>query len=481
MQTIAARAGLALALLSPWPVARGLEDGPTAPGSGATPPNIIFIMADDLGWGDLGCYGQQAMKTPNLDRLAAEGTRFTQAYAGSTVCAPSRCVLMTGYHTGHARIRGNARDPLEPGDVTVAEALKAAGYDTALVGKWGLGEAGSTGVPNKQGFDHFFGYLNQQHAHNFYPDFLWRQEGRVGLPGNVIGPDEGVSVGRQTYSHDLFADEAIAWVREHRDGPFFLYLALTIPHANNEGSRATGNGMEVPDLGEFADEDWPEAQKGMAAMVSRMDGDVARLMATLEELGIDENTIVFFTSDNGPHREGGKGFDPDFFDSNGPLRGIKRDLYEGGIRVPMIVRWPGRVPAGAVSDQIWAFWDVPPTLAELAGPEATAALPGDLDGRSMVPALIGPEAAGRPQQDHEALYWEFHEGKASKQAARMGRWKGVRLSPDGPLELYDLEEDVDESDDVASEHADVVGRIEAYLDAARSESEAWPLRYASGR
>jgi arylsulfatase A-like enzyme len=282
MQTIAARAGLALALLSPWPVARGLEDGPTAPGSGATPPNIIFIMADDLGWGDLGCYGQQAMKTPNLDRLAAEGTRFTQAYAGSTVCAPSRCVLMTGYHTGHARIRGNARDPLEPGDVTVAEALKAAGYDTALVGKWGLGEAGSTGVPNKQGFDHFFGYLNQQHAHNFYPDFLWRQEGRVGLPGNVIGPDEGVSVGRQTYSHDLFADEAIAWVREHRDGPFFLYLALTIPHANNEGSRATGNGMEVPDLGEFADEDWPEAQKGMAAMVSRMDGDVARLMATLD-------------------------------------------------------------------------------------------------------------------------------------------------------------------------------------------------------
>ena len=444
-------------------------------------PNIIFIMADDLGWGDLGSYGQRrGLRTPNLDRLAAEGTRFTQVYAGSTVCAPSRCVLMTGYHTGHARIRGNARDPLEPEDVTVAEALKAAGYDTALVGKWGLGEAGSTGVPNKQGFDYFFGYLNQGHAHNFYPDYLWRQQERVEIPGNVIGPDEGVSVERRTYSHDLFADEAIAWVEEHRDGPFFLYLALTIPHANNEGSRATGNGMEVPDLGEFAGRDWPETEKGKAAMIARMDADVGRLMARLDELGIDDDTIVFFTSDNGPHREGGKGFDPEFFDSNGPLRGIKRDLYEGGIRVPMIVRWPGHVPAGEASDQVWAFWDVPPTLAELAGSGATDALPDDIDGISMLPALIGPEAAGRSQEDHESLYWEFHEGRASKQAVRMGRWKGVRLSPDGPLELYDLETDLGEETNRADEHPEVVDRIETYLEGARTESAAWPLRGASG-
>lgn len=299
------------------------------------------------------------------------------------------------------------------------------------------------------------------------------------LPGNVIGPDEGVAIKRETYSHDLFAEDALSWVKQHRDGPFFLYLSLTIPHANNEGSRSTGNGMEVPDLGPFASKDWPETEKGKAAMIARMDGDIGRLMALLKELGIDDDTIVFFTSDNGPHREGGKDFDPNFFDSNGPLRGIKRDLYEGGIRVPMIVRWPGHVPAGAESDQIWAFWDVPPTLAELAG--VTEALPEEIDGISMVPALIGPEAAGRPQENHEFLYWEFHEGRASKQAVRMGKWKGVRLSPDGPLELFDLDADLGESVDVASEQPDVVATIEAYLKTARSESPAWPLRGTSER
>ncbi|RUL88315.1 arylsulfatase [Tautonia sociabilis] len=471
MRTIASRIALALLLACPGPVARSAGDGPEP-----KPPNVVFILADDLGWGDLGCYGQQTLRTPNLDRLAAEGMRFTQVYAGSTVCAPSRCVLMTGYHTGHARIRGNARDPLLPEDVTVAEALKAAGYHTALIGKWGLGEDGSTGVPNRQGFDDFFGYLNQGLAHNSYPDFLWRQEERVEIPGNVIGPEKNVAVERGTYSHDLFVEEALAWVDRHRDGPFFLYLALTIPHANNEASRATGNGMEVPDLGAFAEEDWPETEKGKAAMIARMDADIGRLMAKLDELGIDDDTIVFFTSDNGPHREGGRDFDPEFFDSNGPLRGIKRDLYEGGIRVPMLVRWPGHIPAGAVSDQVWAFWDVPPTLAELAGPEAVAALPDDLDGLSVVPSLIGPEAAGRTQEEHEFLYWEFHEGRASKQAVRMGRWKGVRLAPDGPLELYDLETDLGEEKDQAAEHPEIVARIEAYLSIARTESPAWPLR-----
>ncbi|WP_152052131.1 arylsulfatase [Tautonia marina] len=442
------------------------------------PPNIIFIMADDLGYGDLGSYGQKTIPTPNLDRLAAEGTRFTQVYAGSTVCAPSRCVLMTGYHSGHARVRGNDRVPLLPEDVTVAEALKAAGYQTALIGKWGLGEPDSTGVPNKQGFDHFFGYLNQKHAHNYYPDHLWRQEERVEIPENVIGPDDGVAIERVTYSHDLFAEEALDWVKQHRDGPFFLYLALTIPHANNEGSRATGDGMEVPDYGSFAEKDWPNPIKGQAAMIARMDRDIGRLMTSLDDLGIDDDTIIFFTSDNGPHREGGPAYSPDFFDSNGPLRGIKRDLYEGGIRVPMIVRWPGHVPAGAVSDQIWAFWDVPPTLAELAGASALAVLPDDIDGISMVPALLGPEAAGREQEDHKFLYWEFHEGRASKQAARMGDWKGVRLSPDGPLELYDLANDLGETTDVAADHPKIVAAITQYLDTERTESEVWPLRYA---
>ncbi len=447
----------------------------TATGSSRhEPPNIIFIMADDLGYGDLGCYGQKEIATPNIDRLAAEGTRFTQCYAGSTVCAPSRCVLMTGYHTGHALIRGNARDPLRPEDITVAEALKEAGYATALTGKWGLGEEGSTGVPNKQGFDYFYGYLNQRHAHNYYPDFLIQQETRVTLPGNLIGPDEGVAVQRVTYSHDLIMEEALGWLDQHHQGPFFLYLPITIPHANNEGSRATGNGMEIPDYGIYDEKDWPETEKGKAAMIAKMDADVGRLMGKLVTLGIDNNTIVFFTSDNGPHREGGKGFDPEFFNSSGPLRGIKRDLYEGGIRVPMIVRWPGHVPSGEVDDQIWAFWDVPPTLCELAG--VPDAMPDDLDGISMVPSLLDPSLTDRSQEDHEFLYWEFHEGRASKQAARMGNWKGVRLAPSGPLELYDLSTDIGETTDVAEEHPKIVAKLTKYLDTERTDSEAWPLR-----
>jgi len=439
-------------------------------------PNIIYIMADDLGYGDLGCYGQEEIRTPEIDRLAEQGTKFTQVYAGSTVCAPSRCVLMTGYHTGHCRVRGNARVPLEPEDLTIAEVLRDAGYRTALVGKWGLGEPGTTGIPNKQGFDHFFGYLNQKHAHNYYPEYLYRQEEKVRLPGNRIGSEPGVAVERVTYSHDVMMEEALEWVEARNDEPFFLYLALTIPHANNEGSRATGNGMEVPDLGPYADRDWPETEKGKAAMITRMDSDIGRLLDLLDALELADDTIVFFTSDNGPHHEGGEDFDPDFFNSRGPLLGIKRDLYEGGIRVPMIVRWPGHVEAGGVSDQVWTFWDVPPTLAELAGAPDDA-LPEDVDGISVVPALIGEDVAGRPQEDHEFLYWEFHEGPASKQAARMGDWKGVRLSPDDPLELYDLSEDIGETNDVAEDHPEVVSAITRYLDTERTESEHWPLRH----
>lgn len=430
-------------------------------------PSIIFIIADDLGYGDLGCYGQQVIRTPNLDRMAAEGMRFTQCYAGSTVCAPSRCALMLGQHTGHCLIRGNDRLPLRPQDVTVAEVLKAAGYTTALIGKWGLGEPETTGHPLRQGFDYFFGYTDQTHAHNYYPEFLWRNTDRVVLKNEVApqwqGRLPGVAVRRVEYSHDLFVADALRFVEENRDKPFFLYLAITIPHANNEAGK---EGMEVPDLGEFADKDWPAPEKGKAAMIARMDRDIGTLLAKLKQLGIDERTAVFFTSDNGPHREGG--VDPTFFRSSGELRGIKRDLYEGGIRVPMIVRWPEKIKPG-VSDHVWAFWDFLPTAAELAG--AAAPAPPQIDGISVVPTLLG-----RPgQAQHEFLYWEFHEG-ASKQAVRMGDWKAVRLSPEAPLQLYRLDEDLGEKKDIAAEHPEVVAKIETYLKTARTESEHWPLR-----
>ncbi|MCH8047131.1 MAG: sulfatase-like hydrolase/transferase, partial [Planctomycetes bacterium] len=273
-------------------------------------PNIVFIMADDLGYGDLGCYGQKQIKTPNIDRLAAEGMKFTNCYAGSTVCAPSRCVLMTGLHTGHCFIRGNGKDNLRPSDVTVAEVLKDAGYTTALCGKWGLGHEGSTGLPTRQGFDYFYGYLDQHHAHNYYPSFLVRNEKRVKLRNVVPGEGkwgQGVATKKIDYSHDLIVEEALAFIDRRKDKPFFLYLALTIPHANNEAGR---RGMEVPSYGQYADKDWPEPQKGIAAMISLMDRDIGRLMARLKQHGIDDDTIVMFTSDNGPHRQGGN--NPDF-------------------------------------------------------------------------------------------------------------------------------------------------------------------------
>ena len=433
-------------------------------------PNIIYILADDLGWGDLGCYGQERIATPNIDRLAAGGMRFTDHYAGSTVCAPSRCTLLTGLHTGHCRIRGNARLALEPGDVTVAEVLGSAGYTTALIGKWGLGEEASTGVPNRQGFDYFFGYLNQRHAHNYYPEFLFRNEERVRLENKVSKPGkygEGVAEEKVEYSHDLFADEALRFVETNREEPFFLYLALTIPHANNE---ARHKGMEVPSHEPYTNEDWPDAQKGHAAMITRMDTDIGRLLDKLEALGIDKETLVLFSSDNGPHREGGA--DPDFFDSNGPLRGIKRDLYEGGIRVPFVARWPGVIAPGSVSGHLSAFWDVLPTLAEVAG----ARPPEGLDGISFFPALRGRDAE---QKSHDFLYWEFHE-RGSKQAVRLGDWKGVRFVNDDRFELYDLKEDLSESADLTDAHAEVVAKMATILATSRTENEHWPLKKKQG-
>lgn len=438
--------------------------GRSAGKSSVKKPNIIFILADDLGYCDLGCFGQRRIKTPNLDKMAEQGMRLTQHYAGSTVCAPSRCVLMTGLHTGHCLVRGNARVPLRPSDVTVAELLKQAGYATGIVGKWGLGEPDSTGIPNRQGFDYWFGYLNQRHAHNYYPTYLWRNEEKVQLKNEDVNPPDGVATKKVEYSHDLFAKEALSFVERSKDNPFFLYLAFTIPHANNE---AGNKGMEVPDYGIYAEKDWPEPQKGHAAMITRMDGDIGKLFAKLKEFGIDDNTFVFFSSDNGPHREGGN--NPDFNDSNGPLRGIKRDLYEGGIRVPTLARWPGKIKAGSETDHISGFWDFLPTCADLAGFKT----PKDIDGISMLPALLGkPEK----QKKHKFLYWEFHE-QGKKQAVRMGDWKGVRLNankkPDGPIELYNLKPDIGEKNDIADKHPDIVAKIEGYMKTARVPSKDW--------
>lgn len=442
--------------------------------SAAAQPNILLIVADDLGYGDLGSYGQKNIQTPVLDRLAGEGMRFTNHYAGSTVCAPSRSALMTGLHTGHGPVRGNreiepmGQHPLAEEILTVAEVLKSAGYRTGLIGKWGLGGPGSSGEPNRQGFDYFFGYLCQRHAHNYYPEFLFRNTERVPLDNVLAEPKRddgaGVALKRGEYSHDLIAAEALAFVDRNKDRPFFLAHTVTIPHANNEGR---DKGMEVPDHGVYADKDWPEPQKAHAAMITLLDRDIGRLLERLEEHGIADNTLVLFSSDNGPHSEGGN--DPEFNDSNGPLRGIKRDLYEGGIRVPLIARWPGHVPAGTVSDHVSAFWDLLPTFAELAGAE----VPPGLDGISMAPALMGDAAS---QGTHDFLYWEFHEGAASKQAVRMGDWKAVRLSPGKPLELYNLAEDIGEENDVAGDHPEIVKQIEEYLKTARTESEHWPLR-----
>jgi arylsulfatase A-like enzyme len=434
----------------------------TAPGQ-ERKPNIVFIHADDLGWGDLSCTGQKKFATPNLDRMAAEGARFTQYYSGSTVCAPSRCALMTGFHMGHAWIRGNGDIPLRESDVTVGRVLKSAGYATAAMGKWGLGTVDTTGLPGRQGFDEHFGFLTHQHPHRQYTDHLFRN-------------GEKVAVSDKDWANDLVTQASFEFVRKNKDRPFFLYLAYANPHAelrvpDDSLAEFKGKFPETPFVNRGADEhpsrgyrSQPTPKAAFAAMVTRMDRDVGRLFGLLKELGIDEETAVFFSSDNGPHKEGGA--DPAFFESSGPLRGIKRDLYEGGIRVPMLVRWPGQVKAGTVSDQVWAHWDFLPTAAEMAGVKP----PDGIDGLSMLPAL-----RGKPQKGHEYLYWEFFE-RGFQQAIRAGDWKGVRLGVDQPLELYDLRADVGEKNNVASKHPEVVARLEGFLKSARVDSERWPVR-----
>lgn len=447
-------------------------------------PNIIFVMADDLGYGDLGCYGQQLIKTPRLDRMAREGMLFTQFYAGCTVCAPSRSVLMTGLHMGHTHVRGNSAGPIQSlrvDDVTVAEVLKGAGYATSLCGKWGLGDdlPNNTGLPNDQGFDHFYGYLNQVHAHNYYPEFLWKNKTRVPLanvveknpprPGRFQG---GYATKRVDYSHDLIAEEALDFIRQNASNPFFLYMALTIPHANNEGTRGTGNGQEVPDYGSYADEPWSDQDKGQAAMISRMDRDIGRVFDLLQELEIDEHTVVMFTSDNGHHDEGGH--DTERFDPNGPLRGMKRDLYEGGIRVPLIVRWPGKTPAGTISNHIGYFGDLMATAAELAGTRS----PEGLDSISFVPEITGRSTE---QASHPYLYWEFYE-RGGKQAIRRGRWKAVRMPMfTGKTELFDLSNDLGEANDLAQQHPSLVTELESLMTEAHTPHPNWEPRGNAGK
>jgi arylsulfatase A-like enzyme len=440
-------------------------------------PNLIFILADDLGYGELGCYGQKVIQTPALDAMAHEGLRFTQFYAGATVCAPSRSVLMTGQHHGRTRVRGNAGETnpeaqaLRPDDVTVAKVLKQAGYRTALVGKWGLGDEGAaaSGLPRRQGFDRFFGFLNQTHAHNHYPDFLWRNEERVALTNEVtlVGRNHGgYATDAKEYADDLFAEEALKFVRESRETPFFLFWSMVVPHANNERARALGDGTEVPDLGRYAAESWPAQDKGHAAMVTRMDGYVGRLLAELRKLGLDQRTLVIFTSDNGPHNE--SRHDLKRFTPSGPFTGIKRSLNEGGIRVPCIAWWPGTIHPERSTGHVAYFGDWMATAATLAG----TSVPDSRDSISFVPTLTN---TGEPQSNHEFLYWEFHEGGFSQAALYQGRWKGIRLrDPSGPVAIYDLENDPTESRDCTTEHPELASKLTNYLANARSDSPDWP-------
>lgn len=420
-------------------------------------PNVIIILADDLGRGDLGSYGQTKIQTPSLDRMAREGMRFTQAYSGSAVCAPSRSCLLTGQHTGHTPIRANPESAprwdrktlgdvaLPEGTPTLATSAKAAGYATACIGKWGLGRPPTSGDPLKQGFDYHYGYLGHVEAHSYYPEFLWRNNQKVPLP-------------QGDYSHDVIWADALRWVRERGDAPFFLFLTPTIPHAK----------LNPPSLEPYADKDWSDADKAYAAMVTRLDKDVGRLLDLLREMKIDQNTLVLFTSDNGTHTVGRKA---DALQSSGPLRGVKRDLYEGGIRVPLLAWWPGVIEKGATSDLVTANWDLFPTFTDLIG----VAPPANADGISIRAAL---ESRPKDQKTHPYLYWEFYE-QGGKQAVRMGRYKGVRLNvgrdADAPVELYDLDADESETRNIAAEHPEVVEQIRKHMTSSRVPSPIFPL------
>lgn len=461
-----------------------------APASPKKPPNIIYLLADDLGYAEIGSYGQKWIRTPHIDRLAQEGIRFTQHYSGNAVCAPSRSSLMTGRHPGHAYIRNNGnpkgfedlrekhgwefpgQNPIPDEELTIAEALKQKGYATAAVGKWGLGHVGTSGDPNRQGFDLFYGFNCQVHAHNHYPRFLWRNDRKEVLPGNDR------TLNGETYSQDKFTETALEFIRENKDRPFFLYVPFAIPHLS----------IQVPEesLAEYKDKipeesyehrrylEHPYPRAGYAAMISHLDRDVGKILALLEELGLDEDTLVMFSSDNGPTYNRLGGSDSEFFESAGGFRGFKGSLYEGGIRVPMVARWPGRIEPGTLTDHISAFWDVMPTIAEIAG----VAVRAEIDGISFAPVLFGETER---QKSHDYLYWEF-PAYGGQQAVRMGDWKAVRqnmLREDNPqpmkIEIYNLTEDISEQHDLASRHPELVRRFERIMKEARTPSDLFPF------
>lgn len=461
---------------------------------GKKQPNIVLILADDLGYGDLGCYGQEKIRTPNIDRLAAEGMRFTQFYCGAPVCAPSRCVLLTGKHLGHAAIRDNSEVqpegqlPLPAEETTLGELLQTAGYRTAAIGKWGLGPPNSSGDPNRQGFDLFFGYNCQRHAHNYYPTYLYRNAERIALdnppfaahqkfPADADPRDPRVFAQYQgsDYAPDVMLEEAVCFIRDHRNQPFFLYFASPIPHLAlqvPESSLAEylGRFPELPYLGGKGYLPHRAPRACLAAMISHLDRQVGRIMETLDELGLADDTLILFTSDNGPPEDVG-GADTQFFNSNGSLRGFKGSVFEGGVRVPFVARWPGRLPSGSVSSHIAIFYDVLPTLMEVIDRPT----PSDCDGISFLPTLLGEE---QPRQ-HDFILYEFY-GYGGQQAVRLGRWKGVRQNcyrkPDGPLMLFDLEADPKETTDISTAHSDIVARMEEILHAEYHDHPYWDFK-----
>ncbi|MFT5641018.1 MAG: arylsulfatase A [Cyclobacteriaceae bacterium] len=449
--------------------------------SQAVKPNVIFILADDLGYGDLSCYGQKNFSTPNIDKLAATGMIFTQHYSGATVCAPSRSALLTGMHTGHTPIRGNkeinpeGQHPLPDSVLTLAEVFKQAGYKTGAFGKWGLGFPGSEGTPANQGFDEFYGYNCQRLAHHYYPYFLRSNDGVDSLRENA-GKAKG------TYAPNVIHEKAISFIKDNKDEPFFMFYPSAIPHAEMVAPDSIMDkyrGKFMPEKAYNGLDDGPNYRKGpyesqeashaaFVAMIDLLDQQVGEIMSTVEELGIADHTVIVFTSDNGPHQEGGA--DPKYFDSNGPLKGFKRDLYEGGIRVPLIVNWPGKIQSGASSDHISAFWDFLPTFAEIANLGGIDE--SNLDGISIAPALLGEDN----QTQHDYLYWEFHE-KGGRQAIRQGKWKAVRYKVfqdrNSIPELYDLSTDIGEEKNLASEYPNIANEMAKLMSESRTESEVF--------
>jgi len=420
-------------------------------------PNIVFIMADDLGYGDPGCYGQKLIQTPNIDRLAAEGMKFTQAYAGGPVCAASRAVLMTGLHNGHAPARDNVPHYptyLEDEDVTIAEVLKQAGYRCGGVGKWSLGDAGTVGRATNQGFDTWFGYLNQDHAHHYFTEYLDDDDGRLDLRGNRKD--------RTSYSHDLLTERALKFIQESEAGqPFFLYVAYTLPHFSSRDEDV--DGLAVPTTEPYADRNWDEKSKKYASMIHMVDRDVGRIVQQIEESSHRKNTLVIFTSDNGGHASVSKRFS-----TGGPLRGFKRDLTEGGIRVPFIARWPEVIPENRTNDSVIAFSDMLPTFAELAG----VTPPESIDGKSVV-----AELKGHPTDERDDyLYWDYgHCRRRYDQAVRWKNWKAIRHGARGPIQLFDLDTDIGEEQNVATSHPTVVKHVAEIMETAPVPSARYPI------